>query len=58
MTLLIRFECPQCKATLFLDLNDFAPGHRQICKNCQTPGRITSASLERLSCDLHQFCQH
>ena len=57
MTLLIRFECPQCKETLFLDLQDFAPGHRQICKICQTPGRITSANLERFSSDLRLYCQ-
>jgi len=57
MTLLIHVECPQCKKTLFLDLKDFAPGHRQLCKSCQTPGRMTNASLERFSSDLRQYCQ-
>jgi hypothetical protein len=57
MTLQIRFECPQCHQTLLLDLQDYAPGHRQICKNCQTPGRMTRAGLERFSSDLRQYCQ-
>ena len=58
MTLLIRFECPKCHETMLLDLQDFAPGHRQICKSCQTPGRITTAGLERFTNDLHQYFQH
>ena len=57
MILQIRFECPQCNQTLLLDLRDYAPGRRQVCKTCQTPGRITRASLERFSSDLHQYCQ-
>jgi hypothetical protein len=57
MTLMIRFECPQCKQALPLSLQDFAPGKRQICKTCQTAGRMTQAGLERFSQDLRQFCQ-
>ena len=57
MTLQIRFECPQCNQTLLLDLEDYAPGQRQICKTCQTPGRITRAGLERFSSDLRLYCQ-
>ena len=57
MTLLIPFECPQCHLTLPLDLQDYAPGRRQICKTCQTPGRMTKAGLERFSKDLHQYFQ-
>ena len=55
MTLLIRFECPQCKQELPLDLLDFAPGRRQHCKACQTPGRMTQAGLNRFSEDLRQY---
>lgn len=57
MTLLLRFECPQCKQTLPLDLQDFAPGHRQICTTCQTPARMTKDALDHFSKDLHQYCQ-
>ena len=57
MTLLIRFECPQCKQTLPLDLQDFAPNQRRVCKTCQTPARMTKAGLEHFSEDLRQYCQ-
>jgi len=57
MTLLIRFECPKCNQTLLLDLQDFAPGHRHMCKTCQTPARMTKAGLELFSKDLRQYCQ-
>lgn len=57
MSLLIRYECPQCNQSLPINFQDFAPGNRQICKSCQTPGRITKASLERFSRDLRQYVQ-
>lgn len=57
MTLLIRFECPQCNQELPLSLLDLAPGRRQLCKTCQTPGRMTQAGLERFSEDLYQYFQ-
>jgi hypothetical protein len=56
MILQIQFECPQCNQSLPLKLQDYAPGHRQICKTCQTPARMTQESLEKLSRDLQQFC--
>jgi len=56
MTLQIRYECPQCNQTLPVNLDDFAPGRRQVCAACQTPARMTKAGLERFSEDLHQFC--
>lgn len=55
MTLSIRFECPQCKQTMPLDLQDFAPGHRQTCKICQTPTHMTKTGLELFSQDLLQY---
>lgn len=57
MTLYIRFECPQCSQTLPLDLQDFAPGYRQVCKTCQTPARMTKTGLKLFSEDLRQYCQ-
>jgi uncharacterized paraquat-inducible protein A len=56
MNLLIRFECPQCKQTMMLRLQDLAPGKRQVCTRCQTPGRMTEDSLERFSQDLRRYC--
>lgn len=56
MTLLIRFECPQCQSPMLLNLQDFAPGKRQRCKHCQTPGRMTRDGLERFSEDVRQYC--
>lgn len=55
MTLLIRYECPQCNQELPLNLLELAPGRRQFCKTCQTPGRMTQAGLDRFSEDLHQY---
>lgn len=57
MALLIRYECPQCKQKLPLDLQDFAPGHRQVCTTCQVPARVTKAGLELFSEDLRLYCQ-
>ena len=57
MTLLMRFECPQCQQPLPLNLKDFAPGQRQICKTCQEPVRMTKAGLDLFSKDLRQYCQ-
>ncbi len=57
MTLLIRFECPQCSQELSIDLKEFAPGHRQVCKTCQEPARMTKAGLERFSKDMRQYFQ-
>jgi hypothetical protein len=56
MTLLIRFECPQCHQTMLRNLQDFAPGKRQVCNHCQTPGRMTKDGLELFSKDLRQYC--
>lgn len=56
MSLQIQFECPQCNQTLAVNLNDYAPGRRQICETCQTPARVTEAGLERFSEDLQLFC--
>jgi hypothetical protein len=58
MTLLIRFECPQCNQSLPLKLQDFAPGQRQSCKSCQEPVRMTKDGLERFSKDLRLYCQN
>lgn len=57
MSLQIRLECPSCNTALQLDLTEISPGRRQICKSCQTPVRMTPASLERFSNDLRQYCQ-
>lgn len=57
MTIQIRYECPQCQQTLSLNFQDFAPGKRQICTECQTPGRITQTALEHFTRDLRQYCQ-
>jgi hypothetical protein len=57
MTLLIHFECPQCRQELPLDLREFAPGRRQVCKSCQAQARMTKAGLERFSQDLRQYFQ-
>jgi transcription elongation factor Elf1 len=55
MSLQIRFECPHCNQEIPLNVTDYAPGRRQLCKNCQIPARVTKTSLERFSKDLHQF---
>lgn len=57
MSLQIRLECPRCNTPLPLDLAKMAPGRRQNCSNCQTPVRMTPATLERFSSDLRQYCQ-
>ena len=57
MSLQIQLECPQCNQTLLINLADYAPGQRQMCKACQTPTRMTKTGLERLSKDVQQFCQ-
>lgn len=57
MSLQIRLECPRCNALLPLDLTEFSPGRRQICTHCQTPARMTPATLERFTSDLRQYCQ-
>ncbi len=57
MNLQIRYECPECHQTLPLNFQDFAPGKRQICTTCQTPGRITKTGLEIFTRDLRQYCQ-
>jgi len=56
MSLQIRLECPSCNAALPLDLEQMAPGRRQVCNKCQTPVRMTPASLEQFTSDLHQYC--
>lgn len=55
MTLMIRFECPQCSQEMPLDLREFAPGNRQLCHTCQTPARMTKDSLDRFSKDMRQY---
>ena len=57
MTLQIRYECPECHQILSIDFQDFAPGKRQICTTCQTPGRITKTGLKHFSEEVRQFCQ-
>lgn len=57
MTLLLRFECPQCHQTLPLNLRDFAPGQRQTCKTCQKPVFMTKDGLDRFSKEVRQYCQ-
>lgn len=57
MSLQIRLECPRCNTPLPLALEEIVPGRRQICSKCQTPVRMTPASLERFSSDLRQYCQ-
>lgn len=55
MSLQIRFECPHCNQEIPLNVMDYAPGQRQVCKICQIPARITKTGLERFSRDLHQY---
>lgn len=55
VTLHLQFECPQCKKTLPLKLQDYALGRRQICKTCQIPTYMTKTGLEKLSRDLQQL---
>jgi hypothetical protein len=38
-------------------LQDFAPGKRQICKNCLESVHMTKDGLERFSKDLRRYCQ-
>ena len=56
MSLQIQFECPQCNQELPIDLAEYAPNRRRVCKTCQTPARMTKAGLERFTRDLQQFC--
>lgn len=58
MSLQIRLECPQCKQIIPLNMQDLAPGHRQVCRTCQTPARMTQSSLEHFSKDLHLYFQN
>ncbi len=57
MELCIQMVCPQCNEALSLNIEDLAPGRRQECSLCKTSRRLTTASLDRFSRDLRQFCE-
>ncbi|MDT8441391.1 MAG: hypothetical protein RQ723_06995 [Desulfuromonadales bacterium] len=58
MDLIIQLVCPECHNPTPSRIADLAPGQRQSCDRCQTPARVTHASLEQLRRDLHDYCQH
>ncbi|MBW2451411.1 MAG: hypothetical protein JRE16_00670 [Deltaproteobacteria bacterium] len=57
MELRIQLVCPRCDESMSLHIEDLAPGHRPLCQQCQTPGRLTPDSLERFSRELHLYCK-
>ena len=57
MELSIRLECPQCSTPLPLPIRELSPGRRQTCDRCQSPVRLTPASLDHLARDLRRYCE-
>lgn len=57
MELSIQLVCPECQTPMPLNITDLAPGYRQTCESCQTPARMTHASLEQFSKDVRLYCE-